>query len=411
MSIPNKSHLQSKYTNVLSTDEIQTILTNEIVLIKKAELNSISRKVKFSIELSLEIKNKIQDKLGLDLSMVSYIPMRWVKGDTKPHIDKSESPFTTTYLIYLTDSRGSFIINDSEYDIKQADAFVFNEGLSHETRDTRDDERLLIGPMSEFGLPVGADEIRYFQTYEDAVGSIDVHTDPLGPTLVVANNSTLLPAPFPSFNGSWIIYSSGYPELIGTTVYPGQTLPSGSVYNVYISPPCFLEGSKILCKIEDEEKYLPIELLEKGMFVKTSLDGYKKIDMIGHSRFYIPSNSGGGRPPHTLYCCSREKYPSLFQTLYITGYHAILEDKITKDQEEKTIELLGKIYITDKKYRLLACIDDRAYPVEKEGLCTIWHLALENEDYYKNYGIYANGLLVESTSKRYLKELSGMTLK
>ena len=36
--------------------------------------------------------------------------------------------------------------------------------------------------------------------------------------------------------------------------------------------------------------------------------------------------------------------------------------------------------------------------------------ALENDNYYMNYGIYANGLLVETCSKRYLKELSNMTL-
>jgi len=37
-------------------------------------------------------------------------------------------------------------------------------------------------------------------------------------------------------------------------------------------------------------------------------------------------------------------------------------------------------------------------------------VALENDDYYMNYGIYANGLLVESCSKRYLKEESNMEL-
>jgi hypothetical protein len=41
---------------------------------------------------------------------------------------------------------------------------------------------------------------------------------------------------------------------------------------------------------------------------------------------------------------------------------------------------------------------------------TIYHIALENDDYYMNYGVYANGLLVETCSKRYLKELSRMEL-
>jgi len=60
---------------------------------------------------------------------------------------------------------------------------------------------------------------------------------------------------------------------------------------------------------------------------------------------------------------------------------------------------------------LPACVDERASVYLKEGPYAIYHLALENDNYYHNYGIYANGLLVESCSKRYLNELSGMTLK
>jgi hypothetical protein len=66
--------------------------------------------------------------------------------------------------------------------------------------------------------------------------------------------------------------------------------------------------------------------------------------------------------------------------------------------------------VTDDKYRLMAHLDNRAVPYEKEGVFNIYHIALENENNYWNYGIFANGLLVETCSKRYLKELSGMTL-
>jgi len=59
---------------------------------------------------------------------------------------------------------------------------------------------------------------------------------------------------------------------------------------------------------------------------------------------------------------------------------------------------------------LIACLDGRAEPYTEEGLHTIWHLALEHDDYYMNYGCYASGLLVETTSKRMMKELSGMEL-
>ena len=79
-------------------------------------------------------------------------------------------------------------------------------------------------------------------------------------------------------------------------------------------------------------------------------------------------------------------------------------------EREQIIETLGDIYVTDRKYRLPAFNDKRAKPYEERGDFRIWNLALENENYYANYGIYANGLLVETTSCRYIKEISRMTL-
>jgi hypothetical protein len=101
----------------------------------------------------------------------------------------------------------------------------------------------------------------------------------------------------------------------------------------------------------------------------------------------------------------------MVEDLVITGCHSILVDDFKNGVEkEKTRRLLGDIYVTDKKYRLPACVDERAVVYEKPGNYMIYHLALENEDYYMNYGIYANGLLVESCSIDYLKNLSAMDL-
>jgi hypothetical protein len=111
-----------------------------------------------------------------------------------------------------------------------------------------------------------------------------------------------------------------------------------------------------------------------------------------------------------LYTCSQEKYPEVFEDLIITGCHSILVDDITEDERKEITELTGKIYVTENKYRLIACLDKRDEPYEQEGIHNIWHLALENNNYYTNYGIYANGLLVESCSKRMMKEYSGMEL-
>jgi hypothetical protein len=59
---------------------------------------------------------------------------------------------------------------------------------------------------------------------------------------------------------------------------------------------------------------------------------------------------------------------------------------------------------------LPACVDDRTKILEEDGVHTIWHLSLEHSNYYMNYGIYANGLLVETASNRMMVELSGMSL-
>ena len=167
---------------------------------------------------------------------------------------------------------------------------------------------------------------------------------------------------------------------------------------------CFKEGTEILTNTG----YRAIETLRKGDLVKTLAHGYKPIDIIGYRPIHhIPSKD---RIKDQLYVCRSEQYPDVTNDLVITGCHAILVSDFKEEEREKTKEILGNIYVTDNHYRLPACVDSRAHVYEKEGAYIIYHLALENDDYYMNYGIYANGLLVETTSKRYLKELSNMIL-
>jgi hypothetical protein len=72
---------------------------------------------------------------------------------------------------------------------------------------------------------------------------------------------------------------------------------------------------------------------------------------------------------------------------------------------------MGKIFITDNKYRLTASVDERAEPWNSEGEYTVWHFALENDNIHMNYGVYVNGgLLVESCGIHVLKNKSNMVL-
>jgi len=129
--------------------------------------------------------------------------------------------------------------------------------------------------------------------------------------------------------------------------------------------------------------------------------------MIGKKSMYHAASTE--RCKDQLYKCSKKEYPEIFEPLVITGCHSILVDKFTDEkQRQRVIDINGDTYVTDHKYRLPACADYRAKVYEHEGMYTIYHFALENSDYYMNYGIYANGLLVETCSKRYLTELSDM---
>jgi hypothetical protein len=168
---------------------------------------------------------------------------------------------------------------------------------------------------------------------------------------------------------------------------------------------CFNEDTKILT----DKGYIEIQNLRKGDLIRTLINGYVPINIIGKRDIYHYNLEE--RVKDQLYKCSKTEYPEVFEDLIITGCHSILVDNFTNDeQKEKVVGINGKIYVTDGKYRVPVCVDNRSSVYETPGTYTIYNIALENDNYYMNYGIYANGLLVESCSKRYLKEYSNMQL-
>lgn len=172
-----------------------------------------------------------------------------------------------------------------------------------------------------------------------------------------------------------------------------------------VTIPCFKENTQILTN----NGYKLIQNLRKGDLIKTLKHNFKPIDMIGKREIYHPALQE--RIIEQLYKCSPSEYTEIFEDLIITGRHAILADSFINEQQiENVIKVYGEVYGTDDKYRIPVCTDPRASIYETSGMYTIYHLALENDNYYTNYGIYANGLLVETCSIRYLKELSNMTL-
>lgn len=405
--------MSSIYTNVLSNEELDYFNNHPEVLAAKTSLDSRqSGMVYFSVPINNLIRDTLQSRLGLNLSIDSKIPMRWIKGDTAPHVDTGASHFQNTYLLYLNDSPGELILDSQSYPIQSNTGFVFNEGISHKTQYTENVPRLLLGPMNELAEPVGV-LIQYYDNYADAYAQSGNSIASQAGNFILGDNQYGSIGSYTSWRVAYIVGSPTPPPPTG--VYSnGFNLASITLsgydyytYYVYPSAPCFLEGTTILCQVDGIEKYVPVEQLKKGALVKTSLNGYKPVVLLGKGNIQNPGNDE--RIENRLYKCSTSKYPKLKDDLYITGCHSILEFPITKKQHEDTIKHLGKLFVTDKKYRLMACVDERAEPWNSDGLYTIWHFALENSDEKMNYGVYVNGgLLVETCSINMLKNWSNM---
>ena len=190
--------------------------------------------------------------------------------------------------------------------------------------------------------------------------------------------------------------------ILGNVLYllSSNTPVSTPYYNTYqlsisfsMTPICFLKGTYIYTK----EGYKQIETLKKGDLVNTFKDNYVAIDTIVEEEMYHdaskPRNKG------QLFKLSYPEYPQLLKELYITGAHSILVGKLSDKQKEGILRDYGKVFATDLFDRLPAYLDEKAQVHEESGTYTIYHLALENENVHSNYGIFANGLLVESLSK------------
>jgi surface protein len=197
------------------------------------------------------------------------------------------------------------------------------------------------------------------------------------------------------------------------TVFDHLTLSVGSVM-AELDPLiilCFKRDTKILCLCQKtcKEIYMKIQELTPGTLVKTFKHGFVPISTIGYRNLH---NSGDSvRTRNRLYECSVKDYPELFENLVITGCHSILEDIVSHAlQKELETENGGQLYTTDGKCRVMAFMDKRTKPFPKKGAFEIWHFSLEHDDEYKNYGVYANGLLVETASKRMMKDYSDMTM-
>jgi hypothetical protein len=171
------------------------------------------------------------------------------------------------------------------------------------------------------------------------------------------------------------------------------------VFNIAptIDPTCFNKGTKILCLNKNlEEEYIPIENLVKGDLVKSYKHGYRKIDLICKNTLV----NNPSKFNECMYKMEKTEENDLLEDLIVTGGHAILVDELG-DYSDENNKFFGETPKIDGKYLLLSCVSKDFKKLEDTKLYTYYHLTLENnDDDEERFGIWANGILTETPSKK-----------
>jgi hypothetical protein len=225
----------------------------------------------------------------------------------------------------------------------------------------------------------------------------DTESDTLAGTTFYYNPGqfTILPPGTVGGYFDWRITSNstGTSSQAGT-YNENDVLISDGIYYLYPEGVvCFGKGSMIQC----EGGSVPVEELKVGMKVKTLKHGYKAVTLLGTS--VIRNRADSERVRERLYIYPKEH-------LILTGGHSVLLDEVSGTQLERIKESFGKIHFTEGKIRLMAMDDDEAEPYLKKGPFPIYNFVLEAPNEHTNYGVFANGKLVESSFPYWVKKMN-----
>ena len=231
------------------------------------------------------------------------------------------------------------------------------------------------------------------------------------------NNKWILCQGYTGSTAKCILYSSDGVTWTNATNDPigsdGTSSARVVAYAVPVYVPCFLQGSKILHydPIANKESYVPVETLRKGVLVKTFMSGYKPVSHIGFKQLNNPAKNPDVRDRLYGLSANHVNRDSEFdEPLYLTGRHCVLRNDLIESDLDLLKKYTGDIYVTENHYRVPIFLDQRAIPHTDNEPVTIWHFALEHSDIQQNYGVMANGILVESSSAEFMSEHSNMEL-
>jgi hypothetical protein len=172
----------------------------------------------------------------------------------------------------------------------------------------------------------------------------------------------------------------------GKYVAVASTSGNNNVMTGVENASCYNKGTKILCLIDEKEEYVEIEKLKIGDIVKTYLNGYKKIKLIG-SKLTVNNTF------------KRENSMYDYKGNILTGGHYLLVDCIDeKIKENNTCFYYGQQNMIEDKYLLLVCDSTESVQIINDDTYEVYHFVLDGDKI--NYGVYiGENILSESTSE------------
>ena len=218
----------------------------------------------------------------------------------------------------------------------------------------------------------------------------------------------------------YIIGSPDYADIIGIPGEPDQTIrprtnsdPQFLIYDPYpdpvveyagtyvfskntILPCCFSEGTRILgLTAQLKEEYRLVQNLLIGDFIKSYLHGYRKVSKILKGSFVNNPTEHG--VANCMYRMSKTEDNGLIEDLTLTRNHGVLVEKLTEDEEKKVDK--NNLPVIDGLLSIITSDSDKFEKVKDTNVYNYYHFSLDGDgDNDRRFGVYANGLLVETPS-------------
>lgn len=214
---------------------------------------------------------------------------------------------------------------------------------------------------------------------------------------------------FGSFNNIWADNDGNSPPnpgynspflLTSFTVTPPWSHTSyDSVEGFDFTVICILEKTQILT----DKGYKYIEDLKKGDNLITHTGKYKPIFKIGYRNY-------NSNYPEDVRRFDTKIYGHLpFEDLYVTKMHALLFENVNEYCNEfyvKNDDMIGKYHKVIASQCKDSCIPSSG---ELENRKRYYNIVLRDTDSNSQYGIYANGLLIETCSLNTFNEIKFLT--